>query len=165
MWNFANIFCDSWYPYIIIEFWFKFLSLVPIYWQSSDLEKLVPKLHLAFHAYMIWSIFLQYVRAIYRMALFTINAFFINKIYPFWMRRQFSVSSSLHTNSKKVFLFAFLCLNWNFLAFLMKQRVKLLPITSHEEGTTRKLWILQKNTRQSRASKFIFSLFPRTVLV
>ena len=130
----------------------------------SDLEKLVSKLHLAFHADMIWSIFLQYVRAIYRMAFFTINEFFIIKFTPFEWGDNFP-SSSLHTNSKKVFLFAFLCLNWNFLAFLMKQRVKLLPITSHEEGTTRKFWILQKNTRQSRASKFIFSLFPGRAIV
>ena len=138
--NFANIFCDSWYPYIIIEFWFKFLSLVPIFrsWKiSSQTSFGVPCWYDMKHIFAICSSNLPHGIVYHQCILHY-------KIYPFWMRRQFSVSSSLHTNSKKVFLFAFLCLNWNFLAFLMKQRVKLLPITSHEEGTTRKLWILQK---------------------
>ena len=109
-------------------------------------KKLVSKFHSAFRASMswIWSIFCNMFEQFTAWHSLPSMDSSLIKIYPFWMRRQFSVSSSLHTNSKKVFLFAFLCLNWNFLAFLMKQRVKLLPITSHEEGTTRKLWILQK---------------------
>ena len=62
---------------------------------------------------------------------------------------------------KRYFCLHFFVSIENSLAFLMKQRVKLLPITSHEEGTTRKFLDITKKTQDNHEHQNSSSLYSQ----